>query len=250
MSDENAVCKPDLLSNISHEMRSGLSIIMASCTMANNHIEDKRRVQDDLKRIYTAVDHLTDLIDDYLAICRAKDGGVIPAEEEFAIIDLGEELRLLMEPLAAEKGICFNIMSDGPARRKVVGDYGRLLQILINLVTNSIKYTPEGGKVIVSMEEYREAEDDGGGDEDKASYMIKCRDNGIGISEDFLRHIYEPFARADEERVRLAGGTGLGMTIVKEIVDAMGGRIHIDSMIDVGTTVTVLINLKKNIRKG
>ena len=77
-----------------------------------------------------------------------------------------------------------------------------------------------------------------------------CSDNGIGISEAFLKHIYEPFARADDDRVRLTKGTGLGMPIVKEAVEAMGGSIHIDSMIDVGTTVTVMIKLQKNITKG
>lgn len=243
MSEENVDCEPDILSNMSHEMRSALNIITASCTMAKNHIDDECRVQDDLRRIDRTVDHITRLIDEYLDICRIRDGRSFPAEEEFTIDDLEEELRLLTEPLAEEKKIRFSIKTAGSLSREVVGDYGRLLQILINLATNSIKYTPEGGTVFVGIEELDETETE-------VAYRITCRDNGIGISKDFLQHIYEPFARADDERVRLSGGTGLGMAIVKEIVEAMGGSIHIDSVIDVGTTVTILIRLKKNLRKG
>lgn len=250
MSEENVDCKPDLLSNVSHEMRSVLNIIMASCTMANNHIDNKARVQDYLKRINAAVNHLSNLIDDYLDICRIKDGRSFLAEEEFSIYDLGEELRLLIEPLAAEKRIKLSVAAESLVSREVIGDYGRLLQILINLATNSIKYTPDGGTVYVSIEELERTKENKCSNEDEVLCRIMCGDNGIGIAEDFLRHIYEPFARADDERVRMIGGTGLGMSIVKEIVEAMGGSIHIDSVIDVGTTVTILIRLKKNIRKG
>lgn len=250
MSEENVDCKPDLLSNMSHEMRSALNIIMASCTMAEDHIDDKVRVRDHLKRIFAAVDHLTNLINDYLDICRIKDGKSFLAEEEFFIGDLGEELKLLMEPLAEEKNISFSITTEGFEGREVVGDYGRLLQILINLAANSIKYTSEGGTVLVAIEVSDETDVEKCSNEEDALCRITCGDNGIGISEDFLQHIYEPFARADDERVRLTGGTGLGMTIVKEMVETMGGSIHIDSVIDVGTTVTILIKLKKNIGKG
>ena len=247
MSEENVESKTELLSYLSHEMRSALNIIMASCTLAANRIDDKSRVQEHLKRICSTVDHLTRLLDDYLTICRIRDGESFLAEEEFAISDLGEELRLLMEPLAFEKDICFMVTAEQFVNIDVVGDHGRLLQILINLTANSIKYTPEGGTVLVNFEEINNNESE---DESLVPCRITCADNGIGISEDFLKKIFQPFVRSDDIRVTKTHGTGLGMSIVKDAVDSMGGSIHIDSMINVGTTVTVMLKLKKNIRKG
>ena len=244
MSEENVDNKPDYLSSMSHEMRSALNTILASCTMANNHLDDKIYVQDYLKKIFVTVDHLTNLIDDYLDLCRINDGKLFLVEENFCINDLGEELRVLMEPLAEEKGVTLDVKTGSLRNKEVVGDYSRLLQVLINLAANSVKYTPSGGTVDIVIEETEE------NNVYYASYRFVCSDNGIGISEPFLEHIFEPFTRADDERVRTVRGTGLGMSIVKDIVEAMGGSIHINSMIDVGTTVAIIIKLRKNIRKG
>lgn len=243
--DKSNVCDTsDYFFNISHELRNALNIMMASCTMASRHIDDRERALDYLKKIHLAGDRITGLIDNTLEISKIKQGGINLVEEPFSIDDLEEELRLLLDPLAADKNLNLYISADSCNNREMIGDYGQLLRMIINLATNSIKYTPEGGNIRISFEETVNC------DAETAEFICKCHDDGIGISEDFLEHIFEPFARADDDRVSEAKGTGLGMVIVKETVEAMGGSIHIESMIDVGTTVTVIIRMKKNIRKA
>ncbi len=244
MDRENVDGNREFLSGMSHEVRTALNIMMASCTMAQNHIDDRERVMRYLKQIYITVDRLTRLVDSILDNYRCRHDLGALREEPFHIDDLRRELLELLEPLASEKSLELIISSEDFSNKEVIGDYGRLLQILVNLATNSIKYTPAEGAVQICFEELES--------DDPALLNCRfiCRDNGIGIQEDFIEHIFEPFARANDENVRQAKGSGLGMYIVKEAVDLMGGNIHLDSMVGAGTTVTIQLKLRKNMRKG
>ena len=228
---------------MSHELKNALNMMMASCTMAQKHIDDRDRVLDYLSRIDMTVSRMVDLIDSIFASGKNKeDAGMFYTS--FDIKELEDDLNDLLTPLALEKNIKFTVSTEGFVSREVLGDYGRILQIMVNIATNSIKYTRLGGTVTITFEEEKTA------DPEVVTGKFTCIDNGIGIPETFMEHIFEPYARADDKRTKSTPGTGLGMSIVKDNVDAMGGSIHIDSKVDKGTKVTIRLKLKKNVRKA
>ena len=244
MDRGNANGIPAYYFNVSHELRNALSIMMASCMMASRHIDDKDRALECLERIYVAGEKITELLDDTLEISKFRQGKMELKEHTFSINNLREELIELLEPLAEDKNINLNISAKKYIDIEVLGDYGRLLQVMVNLATNSIKYTPEGGNIDIHFEGTKAH------DPQMVTYICTCQDDGIGIPESFLQNIFEPFARADDERVSKIKGTGLGMAIVKETIEAMDGSINIDSIINKGTPVTIHLKFRKNIRKG
>ena len=147
-------------------------------------------------------------------------------------------MRSLLEPLAEQKSIVLDVSAEDVYNRKVVADYGHLLQVVINLATNAIKYTMQGGFVKIRIKEK------GNNDPEVATYEFMCKDNGIGMDQEFLKHIFEPFVRAEDSRVNQIKGAGLGMSIVRNIVDMFGGTIKIKSRPGVGTTVRVVFNFR------
>ena len=225
--------KTEFLSSMSHEIRTPLNVMIGMCDIARHHIDDKDKVMECLNKISIAGDRLTRLIDDILDISKIEQGKLLLKEEEFEIDSLESELNALMIPVATSKNIIMSISSKDVINKSVIGDYSHTLQVMINLATNAIKYTPQGGFVKIR---FSEVENEA---HDKVTCKFVCQDNGIGMSEEFLSYVFEPFARADDVRVSRVDGAGLGMAIVKQTLDAMGGRIHIDSHINVGTTVTV-----------
>lgn len=226
------------LSNMSHEIRTPLNVMIGMCDIARYHIDDKEKVLECLQKINVAGDHLTKLIDNILDISKIEQGKLLVAEDAFSVDALVEELETLLEPLASDKSIIFSISAKDVVNKQVLGDYSHIMQVIINLATNAIKYTPQGGFVKLWAEEKDNPS------ADLVTYRFVCQDNGIGMSEDFLAHVFEPFSRADDIRVSQTAGAGLGMSITREIIDALGGQIHIESMKDVGTTVSVELDLK------
>lgn len=238
MQEDKRKMRTEFLSGMSHEIRTPLNVIIGMCDIAMYHIDDKKRVLECLQRISTAGDHLTQLINNILDITKLEQGKMPIKEEAFHLDQLTDELYALLEPLASEKMIIFEMSSKKVINKQVTGDYGRIMQIMINLLTNAIKYTPQGGFVRFWVEEKENT------CPNKVTYSFVCEDNGIGMPETFLEHIFKPFSRADDVKVSQIEGAGLGMSIVKEIIDAMGGTIHIDSILNGGTTVTVDLELK------
>ncbi|MBQ3521121.1 MAG: HAMP domain-containing histidine kinase [Firmicutes bacterium] len=228
---------------MSHELKNALNMMMASCTMAQKHIDDRDRVLDYLSRIDMTVSRMSGLIDSIFTSGKNKEDAEM-LYTSFDIKELEDDLEDLLTPLALEKNIKFTISTEGFVSREVLGDYGRILQIMVNIATNSIKYTRLGGTVTITFEEEKTA------DPEVLTGKFTCIDNGVGIPETFMEHIFEPYARADDKRTKSTPGTGLGMSIVKDNVDAMGGSIHIDSKVDKGTKVTIRLKLKKNVRKA
>lgn len=228
---------------MSHELKNALNMMMASCTMAQKHIDDRDRVLDYLSRIDMTVSRMSGLIDSIFTSGKNKEDAEM-LYTSFDIKELEDDLEDLLTPLALEKNIKFTVSTEGFVSREVLGDYGRILQIMVNIATNSIKYTRFGGTVDIAFEEEKTA------DPEVVTGKFTCIDNGVGIPETFMEHIFEPYARADDKRTKSTPGTGLGMSIVKDNVDAMGGSIHIDSKVDKGTKVTIRLKLKKNVRKA
>lgn len=225
--------KAEFLSNMSHEIRTPLNVIIGMCDIARYHIDDREKVKECLEKISKAGDHLIDTVNNVLDITRLEEGRSLVQEREFSVEELTDEVMVLLEPLAEGKSIVLSFSSRDIVNRTVSGDYSHVLQVIINLATNAVKYTPQGGFVKLRAEERKNRK------RGMTTYRFTCEDNGIGMSEDFLQHIFEPFVRADDIRVNGIQGAGLGMSIVKNVVDILGGRIDIRSEPGRGTLVTV-----------
>lgn len=230
--------KTDFVSSISHEIRTPLNVMIGMCDIARHHIDERERVLDCLKKINLAGIRLTELIDDIIDIRKIEQGRIQMNLGEFNVDNLMIELKTLLESLAEDKGIVLQVFSNDVINKKVIGDYGHIMQVMINLATNSIRYNLPGGYVKLWSEEVSNTSDD------VVTLRFICKDNGIGMSKEFISHIFEPFARASDTRVDKVSGIGLGMAIVKELVDVMKGSINIESEENVGTTVTVELNMK------
>lgn len=230
--------KTEFLSNMSHEIRTPLNVIIGMCDIARNHIDDKEKVESCLHKISVAGDHITELVNNVLDITRIEQGKALIKEKAFNIEELTCELKSMLEPLAAEKSIVFRISDKEVLNRNIIGDYSHIVQVMINLGSNAIKYTPQGGFAEIKVVE-KENEDP-----ETVTYSFLCQDNGIGMSEEFLERIFEPFTRGDDSRVNKVSGSGLGMSIVKKIVEALNGRIQIKSAHGAGTAVTVDFDFK------
>ncbi len=225
--------KTEFLSNLSHEIRTPLNVIVGMCDIARNHIDDRDKVESCLYKISVAGDHITELVNDILDITRIEQGRASVKEEAFNIERLTDEIRNMLEPLASGKHIIFRISDKGVVNREIVGDYSHVFQVMINLGTNAIKYTPQGGFAEILITEIENEKPD------MVTYCFSCQDNGIGMPDEFLERIFDPFTRYEDAGVNKAGGYGLGMSIVKKIVETLNGRIHIKSTQGTGTTVTV-----------
>lgn len=231
--------RTEFLSNMSHEIRTPLNVIIGMCDIARYHIDDTEKVKECLEKISKAGDHLTDIVDSVLDITRMEEGKTLLQERKFSVEELSDEVMLLLEPLAEEKSLILSFSTKDIVNRVVSGDYSHVLQVILNLATNAIKYTPQGGFVKLRAEEAKNPK------MDMTTYRFICEDNGIGMSEEFLRHIFEPFVRADDIRVNRIQGAGLGMSIVRKVVDMLGGSIDIKSAPGRGTVVTADFDFRK-----
>jgi len=228
----------EFLSAVSHEIKTPLNVIVGMCDIAVHHADDRKRVEACLHKICTAADRISEMLDTVLDMARIEQGKTAMKEKPFNIRELTCELTDMLEPLAAEKNVILSISDENVINSDIAGDRGRIIEIMLNLATNSIKYTPSGGCIDIDIcERSNDAAD-------KVTYVFRCRDNGIGIPEDFRPHIFEPFSRSSNVCLTKADGSGLGMYIVKSLVDAIGGTIKIESTEGMGTEVTVEAEFK------
>jgi len=228
--------KEVFLSNMSHDIRTPMNAIIGMTALAKKHIDEKNRVLDSLNKIDTASSHLLSLINEVLDMSRINSGKMTISEEMFSLSDLLHDTLAIVRPQAQAKGHHFVFRTENIAVEGLYGDALRLRQIMVNIINNSIKYTNEGGEISVTVsEEIRE---------DLCYFRFVCSDNGAGMSEDFLKKIFDPFERASSSTMSGIEGTGLGMSIVQKLVKAMNGEILIDSRLQEGTTVTITIPMR------
>ncbi len=228
----------EFLSNMSHEVRTPLNVIVGMCDIAMRHTDDRNKVENCLRKISVAGDHLIELMDNLLDITKIEQGCIDIQEREFEVDKLVDEIKIMTESSASRKNLIFDIASGGVINRKVKGDYGHALRAMLNIVSNAVKYTPDGGFVKIVINEVYNS------DPESTTYKFTCRDNGIGMSEEFLEKVYNPFVRADDIRVNQINGSGLGMSIVKKIVEALDGDIEIHSKEGTGTSVTMTFSFR------
>lgn len=226
--------KSQFLSSMSHDIRTPMNAITGFANLAQTHIEDRVQVKDYLDKIQSASKHLLNLINDILDMSRIESGKVQIEESEVSLHDLLEDVNNLIQPMAEEKGIHFQIQNE-IVNNYVYCDKLRLNQVLINLLGNSVKFTPEGGEI--SLRIYQEMVAPAG----YGVYIFKVKDNGIGIGAEFQDSIFQAFEREKSTENSGIQGTGLGLSITKSIVNMMGGKISVESELGQGAEFTVKV---------
>lgn len=241
--------KSRFLSNMSHDIRTPMNAILGMTAIGLSHIDEKARVQDCLNKIQTASTHLMDLVNDVLDMSRIDSGRLSLSAEEFSLADLVHEVAVIIRPQAAQKRQSLRLEIGEILAENLVGDPLRLRQIVVNIVGNAVKYTQEGGSIRLSLTQRPGPEGEGSG---QVLTDFECRDNGMGMSPAFLQRIFLPFERVRNNQVNKIEGTGLGMSIVKNLVDQMGGSIRVESREGEGScfSVTVPMSVSQGAREG
>lgn len=232
--------KSEFLANMSHDIRTPMNAIVGMTAIAAAHIDDRKQVQNCLRKITLSSKHLLGLINDVLDMSKIESGKLTLTTEQISLKEVVEGIVNIMQPQIKTKKQTFDIHVENISTENVWCDGIRLNQVLLNLLSNATKYTPEGGSIQLSL-----SEEESPKGENYVRIHIKVKDNGIGMSPDFLKKIYESYSRADGARIHKTEGAGLGMAITKYIVDAMEGAIDIKSEIDKGTEFLLTFDFEK-----
>lgn len=229
--------KTTFLKNMSHDIRTPMNAIIGYTGLASSHIDNKEQVQNYLSKIGQSSQHLLSLINDVLDMSRIESGKMNLDEKEEDLAAILHTLRNIVQADIHNKQIDFFMDCDVNSQY-VICDKLRLNQVLLNIVSNSIKYTPAGGTISVRLKQIGITESGYG------KYEFSIKDNGMGMSQEFLKTIFEPFTRVNNSTISGIQGTGLGMAITKNIVDMMGGKIEIQSEEGKGTETTISFEFK------
>ena len=230
--------KTEFLSNMSHDIRTPMNGIIGMTAIAAAHIDDKARVRDSLQKITLASKHLLSLINEVLDMSKIESGKVQLVEEEFNLSDLIDNLISMTSAQIKAHNHSLSVNITDVQHEAVVGDSLRIQKVFTNLLGNAVKFTPDGGKIRITVTEKPCNQKKLG------CYAFVFEDNGIGISEKFIDRVFEPFARETDGRASGIQGTGLGMPISRNIVRMMGGDIKVESRLGVGSKFTVTMYLK------
>lgn len=230
--------KTTFLNNMSHDIRTPMNAIIGFTSLAAAHIDNPEQVKDYLSKITTSSNHLLSLINDVLDMSRIESGKVKIEEKEASLPEIMHDLKTIVQADIASKQLEFYIDTVDVVNENVFCDKLRLNQILLNLLSNAMKFTKPGGMVSVRIQQK------GNAPEGFALYEFQVKDTGIGMSPEFVEQVFEPFERERTSTVSGIQGTGLGMAITKNIVDMMGGTISVVSEEGKGTTFTVALQLR------
>ena len=226
--------KTRFLFNMSHDIRTPMNAIIGFAELLEKHIDERDRALDYIGKIKSSSEFLLSLINYVLETARIESGKTTLKKEVCCASRLIESLTDIFEPEVCKKGLTYSYTKD-IEHEYVMGDETKVREIFINIIGNSLKYTPAGGKITIDI---REIPFDR---ENYIAYKIVVEDTGIGMSEDYLPHIFEEFSREHTSTESKVVGTGLGLPIVKALIDLMGGTIEIESEVGKGTKTTVMI---------
>lgn len=225
--------KSTFLSNMSHDIRTPMNAIIGFTTLAVSNIDDKNRVRDYLGKILSSSKHLLSLINDILDMSRIESGKIHLEETEVSLSEVLHDLKTIISGQIHAKQLELYMDAMDVINEDVYCDKTRLNQVLLNLLSNAVKFTPAGGTVSVRLKQCP------GTVKGSALYEIRVKDNGIGMSQEFVQKIFSPFERERTSTVSRTQGTGLGMAITKNIVDMMGGTIEVQTEQGKGTEFIV-----------
>lgn len=232
--------KSEFLSNMSHDIRTPMNAIIGMTTIATNNIDDKNQLMNCLRKISLSSRHLLGLINDVLDMSKIESGKMTLNPENLSLREAVESIISIILPQTKAKNQRFESYISDIIVEKVYCDGIRLNQVLINFLSNAYKFTPEGGEISLSLCQEESPKGDG-----FVRVHFRVKDNGIGMSPEFQKKIFESFVRENKARVNKTEGSGLGMTISKYIVDAMGGTIELKSETNKGTEFHVTLDLEK-----
>lgn len=230
--------KTEFLSNMSHDIRTPMNAIVGMTAIAAANINNRKRVTECLGKITSSSRHLLGLINEVLDMASIESGKLSLVNEDFNLSDLVDNMVTMIKPGIDAHDHELDVHIHELVHENVCGDCMRIQQIFLNLTSNAIKYTPNGGKITITIRELPSKRPSIG------CYECSVEDNGIGMTEEFQKIMFEPFVRADNLRTTDVQGTGLGMAITKNIVNMMNGDIRVVSAPNKGTKVTVTIFLK------
>ncbi len=233
-----SAAKSDFMSKMSHDIRTPMNAIIGMTAIAAAHADNPDRVRDALGKITSSSRHLLGLINEVLDMSKIESGTISLAAEAFSLSDLLGNVLQIIQPQAQMHRHQFQVHVQDIRHEDVIGDNLRLQQVLLNLLSNAVKYTPDGGEISLTVREQAAPVSTMG------CYEFTVEDNGIGMSQAYLEHIFEPFSRAEDLRTSKVQGTGLGMAIAQNIVHMMNGNITVESQEGKGSKFTVTIYLK------
>ena len=242
-AEEANKAKTSFLSNMSHEIRTPMNAIISLNNIAMNDPTASDKIREYLGKIGTAAHHLLGIINDILDMSRIESGRMTIKNEEFSFAKVLEQINTIISGQCREKGLDYDCRIRGDVRDYFIGDDGKLRQVLINILGNAVKFTPQGGRVTFIIEEI--ARFDG-----KSTLRFTISDTGIGMSREYLPKLFDAFSQEDSSSTSKYGSTGLGMPITKSIVEMMNGNIDVHSEKGKGTTFTVTLTLLDSDRKN
>ena len=237
-AEDASLAKTQFLHNVSHDSRTPMNAIIGMTSLIKHDAGDKDKVIEYADKIDTSSQHLLGIINDVLDMSKIEAGKTTFKYTDFSILDFIQELNVIFHSQTDEKNQTFTIIKEGIQHERVNGDQVHLMQIFSNLLSNAIKYTQEGGEIQLLIEECES------NSSIYAKYRFLVSDNGVGMSADFKNTIFDAFTRAESSLTNKIQGTGLGMAITKNLVEAMGGTIDVESEPGQGSCFEILMDLK------
>jgi signal transduction histidine kinase/DNA-binding response OmpR family regulator len=239
IANQANVAKTAFLSAMSHEIRTPMNAIIGLDSIALKEPGLSEKLREHLEKIGTSARHLLGIINDILDMSRIESGRMILKHEEFSFSGMLEQINTMVSGQCKEKGLQYDCTIRGRVADFYIGDDMKLKQVLINILGNAVKFTNKGGKISFLIEQVAHFED-------KSTLRFVINDTGIGIDEDYLPKIFEPFSQEDSGSSTSYGGTGLGLAITKNIVETMSGNISVKSEKGVGSEFTVNVTLRNS----
>ncbi len=230
--------KSTFLSSVSHDIRTPMNAIIGFNALLQEEADNPESVREYVQRIDAASQHLLGLINDVLDMNKIENGSATLNFSEVALADIIDEINTIIRPQTKAKNQTFEIFSSSVVHEHLQADKLRINQILINLLSNAVKYTPEGGNIQMRLDELPQVDDN----YSRVRFIIS--DNGVGMSDEYQKVIFDPFTRENSDVIRQIQGTGLGMAITKSLVDLMGGTIKVESSPNEGSVFTVELELR------
>ena len=230
--------KSSFLSNMSHDIRTPMNVIVGLANLMEHELYHPEKMQEYIQKIQTSSSHLLGLINDVLDMSKIESGDTSLNIEKFSLLEQIREIEMLIRPQAAEREQCLKVHMKRIWHDHLEGDALRIRQIFINILSNAVKYTQNGGHITFDVDELKL------NSEACAKYKFVVTDDGIGMKTDYLEHIFEPFSRQENSVTNRIQGTGLGMAITKNLVDMMGGSIRVESREGEGSTFEVVLEFK------
>jgi len=230
--------KTAFLSSVSHDIRTPMNAIIGFASLLKGEADNPDSVREYTQRIESASNHLLELINDVLDMNKIESGGTMLNLSEMALPEVIEEVNTIIRPQTTAKGQTFDIFASPLTYEHLLGDKLRINQILLNLLSNAVKYTPTGGTIQLQIEELPQVLDS------HSRVRFTVRDNGMGMSEEYQKVIFEPFTREENELTHQIQGTGFGMALTKSLVDLMGGTIKVSSTLGMGSVFTVELEMR------